>query len=223
MNSVITYIFGNGELLRDPVVITPGVQYYVITDNADIKSHVWNPIVVPRIKSLTVRDQVAAVKFNPFIIQSSKYLIIDSSHQIISNLRPIFDVIDQNTMCVKKHPKKVDIGTEISRWRAHRDMSQVHEKNIKQFLLNSNPDYSKFPIYEGCFIGISRSYLHMKLFLSTLYHLYLMRDTSRWFPSNQIVLSYFENMFLPDIKLMPVNTREYAIRYQHNTWKEVRE
>lgn len=223
MNAVLTYIFGNGELLRDPVVITPNTQYFVITDNNNIKSHIWNPIVVPRIKELSVRDQVAAVKFNPFIIPADKYLIIDSSHQIIADLQSLFDKIGPTSMCVKRHPKKVDIDTEIGRWRAHRDLTATHERNFRQKLMSKHKLSAKLPIFEGCFIGISNSDIHKKIFYSTLYHLHLLRDVSKWFPSNQVVLSYFEHLFSNQNKLIQINPWNYSIRYQHNTWKAVKE
>ena len=183
-NTVVTYIFGNNELLRDPTYLTPNTQYVVITDNPTIRSNIWTTVFVPRISQLDIRAQVAVAKFNPFIIPSEKYLIIDSSHKITSDLTPLFHMISCKTLCVKLHPKRVDIQTEVSRWKQYRGLSDLHEMKINT-LLSMYPTSKTAPIYEGCFIGVSSSTPHKCLFKSVLKLLNTCRDNNTWFPSNQ--------------------------------------
>ncbi len=222
MNAVVTYIFGGNEKLRDPVVVSPNTAYYVITDDNHLHSHIWTPIVIPRKHAFEVRDQVAAVKFNPFVIPANKYLIIDASHQITHDVSPIFHRITDTTMCVKRHPKYVDVKTEIQRWKKSRNLSQVHEKHIYDFIEHAGKDILNLPIYEGCFIGISNSVAHQRVFWNTLNCLVAFRDNNMWFPSNQIILSIMEQIST-DIQLRTVDTKLYADRYKHNTWHMVKE
>lgn len=228
MNTVLTYIFGNAELLRDPTVVTPNTNYYVITDNKALKSHIWEPIIVPRIPNIDVRAQVAAVKFNPFIIKSDKYLIIDASHQITSDLTSLFSAINKSTICAKRHPKKVDIITEIGRWKRARDLTVQHEANFMNYLKTNGYNNTKalsYPVYEGCFIGITNNTLHRNIFGSIISLLYKLRDVNIWFPSNQIIYSYLINTLQSKnfLTINTINTDWYSIRFKHNTWHRVKD
>jgi hypothetical protein len=183
---------------------------------------------VHRIPELDVRAQVAAVKFNPFLIKSDKYLIIDASHQITADLSHLFNIITDTTICSKRHPKKVDIGTEIGRWKKSRDLTQQHETNFLKYLRSNGYDNTNalsYPVFEGCFIGITNSTLHKNLFNSIIALLSKLRDTKIWFPSNQIIYSYLINTLKNNdvLKINTINTDLYSIRFKHNTWHRVKD
>lgn len=221
MNTVITYLFGDADFLRDPLVVTANTQYVVFTDRIDLNSSVWKPYIISYNEPLDIRAKVASAKFNPYIISSDKYVIIDASHQIISDLNPLFDSIKLDTLLVKPHPANVTIGEEIIRWKTIRHMNQHHIDNIGNLLDLAGKSYYNAPIYEGCCIGVSNSLVHRSLFECVLKMLCLLQNDGVWFPSNQIVLSFLISKL--HIKIMPMNIKLFANRYHHKTWKQIYE
>lgn len=221
MNTVVTYIYGDTEYLRDPLVITQDTQYVVFTDNTRLKSSVWKPIYNQTDPTLSTRDQVASIKFNPFIIPSERYIILDASHEIKSDLTPIFNLIDENTLLVKRHPARVCLHEEIRRWQTIRNMSDIYAQKIHSLINIAGAHYYNTPIYEGCFIGVSSSPQHQYLFHSIINMLKLLRNGNDWFPSNQMALSFLISKL--SINILPINTKFYVNRYEHHSWRCINE
>lgn len=66
--TVLTSIFGNYDMLREPLIIYPNVDYICITDNSNLKSNNWNIIVNPiNIDSTwSARKKTYYVRYHPF-------------------------------------------------------------------------------------------------------------------------------------------------------------
>lgn len=219
MQTVITYLIKNGDFLRDPLVITPNTRYVVITDNANIQSKIWSPVIIHPDSKLDVRATVAMTKFNPFVVNSEKYIIIDASHQIVADLTETFEKVSDSAILVKRHPAKVNIKEEICRWKTIRHMDDGHIRNINNFIMAAGDTYYNKPIYEGCFLGVTNSIQHRNLFSAVLKTLELLRYNDVWFPSNQIVLSLLIHRL--GIPVLETETTSLFKRYHHNTWQEI--
>lgn len=108
--SVITYLFGEGDLLRDVLHKDDGVSYICVTDNHKLDGkveHGWRYVVDHDLHDMSDVVKSCYVKTHPFKYSNCQYVItLDSSIQIIGSLRQLFDVFVSAgfDLGLKKHP-----------------------------------------------------------------------------------------------------------------------
>lgn len=87
--TILSFNFGNYDLIRDPKVIDPNADYIMITDRP-VKSNVWRVAIDPKLVSRNPIYSAYYVRYHPFEYVNTKYVIIvDASVQINDLLRPI--------------------------------------------------------------------------------------------------------------------------------------
>ena len=218
-NSMLTYITGQSEILRDPLVITPNTEYICVTDNKRIKSKVWKVVYDSNIakSSLSYRDRTAAIKFNPFkYTTGSRVIIVDGSHQQYADATFAFDACENTGLLLKNHPQKVNAYEELFRWIIGRNLPSEQAIRFRTLASVAKVDLSAIKIYEGCCIGVIRSPSIQKLFTSVLSVLQKCGSDNIWFMSNQITLSFLVHLLkVPHETFVPSTIFN---RYTHNGW-----
>ena len=102
--TVLSYCFGNYDILREPQRVDPDAEYVYVTDK-EIPSTHWKVVVDP---SLAKKDPLYAtyyVRHHPFEFASTPIVVtVDSSVQIHDSLAPIVDAFvksnaDYSVLC----------------------------------------------------------------------------------------------------------------------------
>ena len=99
--TVLTFLFGDYDILKEPEEIDNNAEYICITDRTDLQSNVWKFIYDEELNNYELGIQKSfCVKYKKifnYISSESKYVIrLDASIQIHKSLSTIIDYIDHN-------------------------------------------------------------------------------------------------------------------------------
>lgn len=147
--TVITGIFGNYEIIRDPETIFHDTTYICITDNPNLKSNIWNIIVdTTFIKPhWSPRKKTYFVRYHPFNYTDSEYCYwVDGSLKIVNmNFDEIStaDLIYFNGMEINTYIKDF-----LLKWDVSMDNKYAYTNMYTKFISATNTlnflyDYSK--------------------------------------------------------------------------------
>lgn len=91
--SVVTYIFGDYELVREvECEKEDDVEYILVTDNENLTSNTWTVVVDHELDGKSLFDKVFSVRYNLFkYCHSDVCFRIDGSIKILKSLTPIVD------------------------------------------------------------------------------------------------------------------------------------
>lgn len=223
-NSIFTYITGEAEILREPLVRNDDTEYICVTDNPNLRSKTWNVIYDDDIahSNLSSRDRTALIKFNPFPYTTGRRIIVvDGSHQQVNDCSAVFDECERHGLLLKQHPKKVNAAEELIRWVKGRGLPYEQLVKFSVMVDCAHLRIGYIPIYEGCCIGINRTVQNQNLFASVIQTLIKCGDSNSWFMSNQMVLSFL-------VKYAKLNYKIFSPglifnRFRHNTWVKCNE
>lgn len=141
--SVLTYIFGGGELLRDFTPEIEGdIEYICVTDDETLKSDVWKIIVDEDLKQLDPLLASFYVRHHPFKYVSGDICMrLDGSVQIKKSLLPIFQEFESlnKDMCLMTNSRAKNIFIEMMHWQGYENIL------LKQMSLYGN---AKVNIYK---------------------------------------------------------------------------
>ena len=120
--SVLTFNFGNYEILRDPEEVNPEVEYICVTDNPNLKSKIWRIIVCEKRPGSNVYNAFY-VRWHPFeFVTNDICLVLDGSmqiHKIPSNLMKEFQEGGYTLGLMLRqgdNPKTTMIHHQLERW-----------------------------------------------------------------------------------------------------------
>lgn len=218
--AVITYIFGNNkEILRSPKILEKNIEYICITDQKDLKSNDWKLIYEPLENVKSLRDKVALAKFNPFKYTNADRIIIqDSSLVCISSLKELFDEIENNNICLKKHPFRNNLATELPVWKG-RGLTDNQIYKFYKMAKTDNINLSNIPLYECCLMGIKNNKETQNIFNNLLSLMKLLGENGNMIVTQQCPFAYLLKTVYPSIKIGIINQHKYFIRYEHNSNK----
>lgn len=218
MNAVVTYIFGtNMEILREPLVVEPGVEYICVTDNSKLKSKFWKIIYDNIPQAACARDKMVYVKYNPFKYTKARYIcVIDGSIEISSMLSPFFAKLGKVDMLVKHHPQRDNLEDELHIWNTRRNLPDMC---IYKFMAMSDVDgislTNKFLI-ESCVLGYNTNLKSRFLCTLMLQYMAWLGNNGRLCITNQCALSYLLQKY--PISIDYINQDTFFNRYLHNSW-----
>lgn len=101
---VYTVIFGDYDVLEEVKHISPGVDYYCITDNKEIRSDTWKVIYLDNV--VYPSDKNRELKFFPFkTFDYVESIYIDGNISITGDVNYIFDhYLKKSDIAVSRHP-----------------------------------------------------------------------------------------------------------------------
>ena len=133
--SVVTYIFGDYEIVREiECEKDEDVEYLLITDNENLTSNTWTVIVDHDLDGKSLFDKVFSVRYNLFkYCHSDVCFRIDGSIKILKSLTPIVDDFlasgcDVGLSC---HNYRDNVMDEYRAWYSSRGYSL---DNIRQHM-----------------------------------------------------------------------------------------
>ena len=221
-NAVLTCLYGEHSVLREPLFADPGVEYICITDNKDFKApegSVWHVIYDPWAE-FGGRFRHMNAKFRPFRYTSAKRVVyVDSSIQITGSIRGLFELANKGVL-LKRHPVAKTVGEELLRWPRLRKMPLEDVDRFSSMLPLIGATRSA-PIYE-CDTIVWANTPRAKYFGEAVLALVEGAGSHMPFMSNQLCASAMAaHMFADIVGRLPI---ELPMRkYQHNTWEEIPE
>lgn len=136
--SVLTYIFGNSEILREAPIDTE-IEYICVTDNKELKSDSWKIIYDEDLKDMSALHASFYVRYHPFKYCSGEYCIrLDGSIQINKSLLPIFKQFENSNkdMCVMTNSRAHNLLLELLHWIGFKPVLQKQLELYKDLNIN---------------------------------------------------------------------------------------
>ena len=151
---VITAIFNNYEVIREPDVIDEGCDYFLFTDNKDLYSQKYKVYYIPELDT----DKLSGIqktflfkwncyKFIPNLEEYDYVIRIDGSIQIIGSLTPIINSLRENNydISIGIHPERSNMFEEYAAWQAYRKLNSI----FTSLFLIFKGDYKCLDFKEG--------------------------------------------------------------------------
>lgn len=145
--SVLTYVFGDGEILREIDKMDENVEYICVTDNTELMSNTWTIVVDNDLDGKTIFDKVFSVRYNLFKYCHSDICVrVDGSIKVKQPLNDIVDAFIKSDadICVEIHPYRNDLLVEYHCWLVGRGYPIDKIQNqIRLFQLIGHDVYRK--------------------------------------------------------------------------------
>ena len=137
--SILTYIFGNYEFVREPLEIDKDCEYILVTDDKNLKSKNWKIVYLnDRFNDYTPISKTFYVRYHPFEFASTETVfLLDGSMEVRKKLSKLFnDFFTGNYDCALGTYQNpiISIDDLYSYWLQYRgyDVKQ-YEKNLAFF------------------------------------------------------------------------------------------
>lgn len=211
---VLTYLYGNHSLLREPAVIDENVEYICISDRPNVVSKHWKIIVDSLSYLKDDRLRVAYIKFHPYeYVRAEKVLVLDASYQIKGSLLPLFESATKPVMLLP-HLYRSKLCEELDMWVKLGRMSKKQAdwfKGVVPYLGGSlNEPLFELSASVWCDDPMARL-LGIETYAVLEYN---------GFPSNQIPCSLLaERHFKGVVGSISSESMAGLIKYKHNSWE----
>jgi len=171
--SILTYIFGNYEFVREPLEIDDDCEYILVTDNKKLTSKKWKIIYLSKdFIDYTPISKTFYVRYHPFEFVNTNYvLLLDGSMHIKKSLHKLFNDFQNNDYdcALGSYPLPIkNIDELYTYWIKYRNYNNIQASKNRAF-------------YNALHIGIP------KIYHETGYML---------FKKNTICLNFLNTVFL---------------------------
>lgn len=224
---VVTYIFNNYELVREPWVVDENCDYYLFTDNKETTSQNWKVIYVEKLDtdSLSGIQKALMVKYSfykyiPDIEQYEYFVAIDSSILIQSSLNPIIEYLDRGKfdLSVAIHPGRDNFTDEYNVWIDTRGL----DRKYKDLFFNSIKLYN--PNRKGLIettVKVFKNCRNTLQFIDDVNNI-LLYSCNFEDKNDQCYFTYILSKYLDKLRInyhecQLYNNSEYMIRYLHGS------
>lgn len=221
--SVLTYIMGDYEQVREVLEKDENAEYILVTDNPNIKSDSWNVVLDEELKGCPF-DKCLQVRYNPFKYCTTDICIrLDHSIQIKKSLEPFIEYFNKGNydICLMPHPYRDLFHEEYFAWVKLRGYSYDHAIECMKKFNSLGYNFS----YKGLFqmgVSIVRNTEREREFDKQVYNL------AKEFGENgeieridQIQFSYLMNTNNSDWNVMCISEEiiksDYMQIYTHGT------
>lgn len=211
---VLTYLYGDHTLLREPAVIDSDVEYVCVCDRPNVISKHWKIVVDPLAYLKDDRLRVAYIKFHPFeFVRATKVLVLDASYQITGSLLPLFENANKPVMLLP-HLYRSKLCEELDVWVKLGRMSKKQSDWFKSIVPHLGGSLNE-PLFELSASVWSDTPMARLLGVET----YAVLEYNG-FPSNQMPCSLLaERHFKGYVGSIASNDMKGLIKYKHNKWE----
>lgn len=108
--AIYTVIFGDYDIIQDPMYITPNTDYFILSNQKNIISSIWKTIDINRFKKeIKGFDNLSCARFfktHPHLLfPEHRYSIfIDGNIQAITDMRPVIQMLGNNFIAIHQQP-----------------------------------------------------------------------------------------------------------------------
>lgn len=221
--SVVTFVFGTYEKLREIGEVEEDVEYICVTDNENLKSDTWNVIIDHDLDGKGVFDKCFSVRYNLFKYCHSDVCVrIDGSIKIHKSITPLVEkfINSGDDACFLIHPYRNNLIVEYNTWIKYRKFPRERAEKHVNFLRSIGYDFNKKGMIQLNFSINKRGKLTDdidRVMYAIQKYLGDEQDIDRL---DQTVISAVLDRFFPNIKIFAVGEdilhSEYMTWYGHN-------
>ena len=140
--TVISFNFGDYDILREPKVVDPNAEYVYVTDRPTESSR-WKVIVDPKLANKNPIYAAYYVRYNSFRYASTKNVILlDSSVQVNDSLAPIAEECFAHDYTVMLTNYRTD-EDKLEYWMKNRNMDRGEADRVMPFLKKTHTEKQK--------------------------------------------------------------------------------
>lgn len=216
--TVLTYIFGGYEHVREVKERDPEAEYVLVTDDPELRSDTWRVIYDRMLDGMTVWEKCYAVRFCPFgYANTDMVLRVDGSISIKRSLRPFVEKMEQGyDRCLMIHPYRNTIPEEYDVWVRERNYPRKQADRCIDIMKGLGYDLEYKGLFQGTFEIVKRSRINSLVNAMTYDLLKYAATDSHIQRINQTWLSFVVNkLFENDLKVLPVSEE-----ILHGSWME---
>ena len=122
--TVLTYLFGGYEDLKEIDNKDEDAEYICVTDNIELQSDTWRILPVVNGEEMNGFEKTLFVRYHPFLFCNTDIVItVDASIRILEPLKPIIDDFEDGNydMGVMPHPLRCNLLDEYKTWILYRN------------------------------------------------------------------------------------------------------
>lgn len=140
MGSVVyTSIFGDYDVLKDPLVYSDDIDYICFTDNTKFKSDIWNIRIFGRYRDPVRSAKRFKVGPHVFLKEYEYSLWVDGSLRL-KVIPDIEKMLEGKTIALAKHPERDCIYTEgVACIQSGRDIENKIRKQLNTYIDQGYP------------------------------------------------------------------------------------
>lgn len=217
--TVLTFIFGNYEYIREIEHIETDIEYICVTDNKELISNTWTIIYDEDLEGKGVFDKCLSVRYNPFKYCSTDLCVrIDGSFQINKSLTPIVEefIKSDQDICLAIHPYRDSIIEEYNIWNIYRDYPNEKIQKHLDLFERLNYDFNKKGFIAIGFSILKNIKINNDLNRITYDIQRLLGDEQDVDRLDQTTITVILDKFFPEIKIFTVSLR--IIHSEFITW-----
>ena len=175
--AVVTFLFNQYDLLREPLVIDENADYYCITDDKELKSENWNVIYVNKFDTNTLlgtqKTYMAKYSFYEYIPNNYEYFItIDASIEIADSLKKIINSMEEENYDIglSMHNYRSIWNEEYDQWVRHRGLDKKYVNIFNNFSKSVGYDANSKTGLIECTMKIYKNTPIIRLFIQEVYN-----------------------------------------------------
>lgn len=206
---VLTYIFGDYEILREVTQPDEDFEYICVTDNKDLTSKTWKIIQYEGDYNQNSWFKTLQVRYSPFkYTQADIVITIDGSMQIYGSLKQLVkDFIDgEYFIGTLVHPLYTNVKTDIKEELRCKRYQEVHARRTLAYFNALNYDYN-FKGYYLAGLLIRRNDKAAQIFNSLVIQNinYVSLFEGGLERTDQFQLTFVLNTYFKYFKIMPLS------------------
>lgn len=222
--SVLTYLFGDYEFVREVGEKDDNAEYVLVTDRKDLVSDTWDVIVKEFPQHFNSFDKVIYVRYHPFEFCSNDICVkVDHSVKIIKSLN---DIVSRYVDCgydmaLMIHPERNSFEEEYIKWVVSRGYQKEQALRAMSILKDLGYDFSYKGLYQLTW-SIQRNDNLTRSVNELTYSLNKVIGGLHQDRIDQITFSFVLNRYFDYIKVMPVEEKlitdgRYMRWHHHNS------
>lgn len=160
--TILTYNFGNYEIMREIEGKQNDVEYIYVTDDKTLTSKTWTVVYDERLEGLDVYEKVLRVRENPFEYCSTTTCVrIDASIWVTGSIDKLVEDfhIANSDIGVMVHPERDNVYDEYEKWITFRGCNRAEKDAVIESLKRHGCDLEMKGLYEvGLTIYVNNRY-----------------------------------------------------------------
>ena len=222
--SVVTFLFGDYDNLKDPLVVDEAAEYICITDRTDLQSNVWKfeNITEYDISNYNDWQKTLIARYTALNHISTKYcVIIDGSVEIKKSLNNFININLISDVGFIIHPFRDLYLDEFDEWINKRNLDPIQKEQFIDYCNKHNFDYNVKGFIMSTIMFIKKSNKTIDLMHRVLNELMNNYDFS--IRVDQLYLSviffkYYYNLYREYFSYQILNS-DYFSYYYHNSYQ----
>lgn len=226
---VVTCIFNDYEFIREPLKTDLDCDYFLFTDNSDLKSDIWNIIYIKDFDTdeltgvqKTYKFKYSIYKYIPNLLDYDYIIRIDGSIALNESLAPIIDQMRNYDydLSIGIHPFRNNRLNEYDAWVKERNLDNKFIDQYKYFVSDTMNGF----LYDGLCentVQIYKCNRHVYNFLDTCYN-YINYYTNFEDGNDQCYFTDILSWFVNDLRINWHSNKlyikgYYMTCYEHNS------